>query len=81
MPEAVFSYEAMHAFMDAVKAAGVKGNDRAAITKAYFTLRERDTALGTWSVLPTGDSTIRRYGVWRVRDGHLAYVREARPST
>ena len=81
VPEAVFSYEAMHAFMDAVKAAGVKGNDRAAITKAYFTLRERDTALGTWSVLPTGDSTIRRYGIWRVRAGRLAYVREARPST
>jgi len=81
VPEAVFSYEAMRAFMDAVKAAGVKGNDRAAITKAYFMLRERDTALGTWSVLPTGDSTIRRYGVWRVRDGRLAYVREARPST
>jgi branched-chain amino acid transport system substrate-binding protein len=67
--------------MDAVKAAGVKGNDRAAIIQAYFTLRERDTALGTWSVTPSGDSTIRRYGVWRVRDGHLAFVREARPST
>jgi hypothetical protein len=32
-------------------------------------------------VTPSGDSTIRRYGVWRVRDGRLAYVREARPST
>ena len=81
VPEAVFSYEAMRAFLDAVKAAGVKGNDRAAIIRAYFTLRERATALGTWSVTPSGDSTLRRYGVWRVRDGRLAFVREARPST
>jgi branched-chain amino acid transport system substrate-binding protein len=81
VPEAVFSYESMRAFMDAVKAAGVKGNDRAAIISAYFTLRERDTALGTWSVTPSGDSTIRRYGLWRVRDGRLAFVREARPAS
>lgn len=81
VPEAVFSYEAMRAFMDAVKAAGAKGNDRAAIVQGYFTLRERDTALGTWSVMPSGDSTIRRYGVWRVRDGRLVFVGDARPST
>ena len=63
VPEAVFSYEAMRAFMDAVKAAGVKGNDRAAIIQAYFTLRERDTALGTWSVTPERrqhDQALRR---------------------
>jgi branched-chain amino acid transport system substrate-binding protein len=77
VPDAVFSYEAMRAFLDAVKAAGAKGNDRAAIIDAYFTLRERDTALGTWSVTRSGDSTLRRYAVWRVRDGHLAFVREA----
>ncbi len=81
VPDAVFSYEAMRAFLDAVKAAGVKGNDRSAIIKAYFSLRERATALGTWSVTPTGDSTIRRYAVWRVSDGRLAFVREALPST
>ena len=77
MPDAVFSYEAMQAFLDAVKAAGAKGNDRAAIIDAYFSLRERDTALGTWSVTRSGDSTLRRYAVWRIRDGHLAFVREA----
>ena len=77
LPDAVFSYEAMRAFLDAVKAAGAKGNDRAAIIDAYFSLRERDTALGRWSVTPSGDSTLRRYAVWRVRDGRLEFVREA----
>jgi branched-chain amino acid transport system substrate-binding protein len=81
VPEAVFSYEAMRAFLDAVKAAGAKGNDRSAIIAAYFGLHERDTALGRWSVTPSGDSTLRRYAVWQVRDGRLAFVREAGTAT
>jgi len=76
LPDAVFSYEAMRAFLDAVRGAGAKGNDRTAIIKAYFALRDRRTALGTWSVLPTGDSTLRRYAVWRVRDGRLVFARD-----
>lgn len=81
LPDAVFSYEAMRAFLDAVRDAGPRGNDRAAIIASYFALRDLHTALGTWSVTPTGDSTLRRYAVWRVRDRHLAYVRDATPAT
>lgn len=81
VPEAVFSYEAMRAVLDAVKGAGTKGNDRSAVIRAFFALKERSTALGDWSVQPTGDSTVRRYGIWRVRDGRLAFARELRPST
>jgi branched-chain amino acid transport system substrate-binding protein len=76
-PSAVLSYEAMRAILDAIRGAGAKGNDRAAVIKAYFALRLRDTALGSWAVTPSGDSTLRRYGLWRVRDGRLAFVREA----
>ena len=74
---AVLSYEAMRAILDAIRGAGVKGNDRSAVTKAYFELRERDTPLGPWAVTRSGDSTVRRYGLWRIRDGRLAFVREA----
>jgi branched-chain amino acid transport system substrate-binding protein len=77
-PRAVFTYEAMRAILAAVRAAGVKGNDRSAVTDAWFALRDRDGALGTWSVIRSGDTTIRRYGLWRVRDGRLSFVREAR---
>ena len=71
----------MRAVMDAVKGAGVKGNDRSAVIRAYFALRERSTALGDWSVQRSGDSTVRRYGIWRVRDGRLSFVRERRATT
>jgi len=76
-PSAVLSYEAMRAILDAIRRAGAKGNDRVAVMQAYFGLRLRDTALGSWSVTPTGDSTLRRYGLWRVRDGRLTFLREA----
>jgi branched-chain amino acid transport system substrate-binding protein len=79
-PGAVFSYEAMRAILAAVEAAGVKGNDRESVTAAWFGLRDRDGALGPWSVARSGDTTIRRYGLWRVRDGRLSFVREARTS-
>jgi branched-chain amino acid transport system substrate-binding protein len=76
-PSAVLSYEAMSAILDAIRGAGTKGNDRAAVTKAYLGLRERNTPLGRWEVTRSGDSTLRRYGLWRIRDGRLAFVREA----
>jgi branched-chain amino acid transport system substrate-binding protein len=77
LPDAVFSYEAMRAILAAVKGAGAKGNDRSAVIAAYFALRDRSTALGSWSVEATGDSTLRRYGIWRVRDGRLDFIRSA----
>jgi branched-chain amino acid transport system substrate-binding protein len=80
-PAAVFSYEAMRAVLDAVRGAGAKGNDRSAVIRAYFALKDRSTALGTWSVTPSGDSTVRRYGVWRVRDGRLAFAGESGSGT
>jgi ABC-type branched-subunit amino acid transport system substrate-binding protein len=81
VPGALFSYEAMRAVLDAVKGAGAKGNDRTAVIRSYLALGERRTALGPWSVTPTGDSTLRRYGVWRVRDGRLSFVRETPAGT
>jgi hypothetical protein len=65
----------------AVRGAGTQGNDRTAVIKSYFALRERSTILGPMAVTPSGDSTLRRYGIWRVRDGRLAFVRETTQGT
>jgi branched-chain amino acid transport system substrate-binding protein len=75
-PAALFGYEAMRAVLAAMRAAGKRGNDREAVIHAYFALRDRRTALGTWSVSPTGDTTLRRFGAWRVAGGRLAFERE-----
>ena len=36
---------------------------------AIFDTSDRRSVLGTYSITRTGDTTIRRYGVWRVIDG------------
>jgi branched-chain amino acid transport system substrate-binding protein len=81
VPGAVFGYEAMRSVLAAVRGAGTQGNDRTAVIKSYFALPERSTILGPMAVTPSGDSTLRRYGIWRVRDGRLAFVRETTQGT
>jgi branched-chain amino acid transport system substrate-binding protein len=76
-PSAIFDFEAMRAILAAVRAAGNRGNDREEVIRAFPRLADRRTALGTISQTATGDSTLRRYGIWRVEDGRLAFVREA----
>jgi branched-chain amino acid transport system substrate-binding protein len=81
VPGAVFGYEAMRGVMAAVKGAGVKGNDRSAVIRAYFAQGERRSALGPMAVTASGDSTLRRYGIWRIRAGHLSFAGEASQGT
>jgi hypothetical protein len=46
---------------------------RAAVLAALLHTRDRHSALGTYSVERDGDTTLHRYGVYRVRDGHLVF--------
>ena len=46
---------------------------RSKVLRAIFDTRDRRSVLGTYSITPTGDTTIRRYGVWRVVDGNLVF--------
>jgi branched-chain amino acid transport system substrate-binding protein len=43
------------------------------VLEAIFATRDRQSVLGTYSITPTGDTTIRSYGVYRVVDGRLVY--------
>lgn len=81
VPGAVFGYEAMRAILDAVRGAGTQGNDRSEVIRSYFALGKRSGPLGAWAIGPDGDTTLRRYGVWRVRDGALAFAGEASTGT
>jgi len=46
---------------------------RSKVLHAIFDTTDRRSVLGTYSITSTGDTTIRRYGVWRVVDGNLVY--------
>jgi len=70
--EAVFGYEAMSAVLDAIAAAGAKADDRSTVVGDFFSLRVRNSPLGTFSIRPTGDITIAPFVIDRVRGGRLA---------
>lgn len=74
-PYAVYGYEAMRAALAAVAGAGDEGNRRAAVTEAFFALGPRRSALGTYSIDARGDTTLRRYGVYRIDGSELAFDR------
>ncbi|MDQ3608915.1 MAG: branched-chain amino acid ABC transporter substrate-binding protein [Actinomycetota bacterium] len=72
-PYAVFAYESVKAIMAAVERAGPQGNDRSAVTEQFLGLERRDTVLGDYSIAADGDTSLRRYGAYRVSDGRLVF--------
>jgi ABC-type branched-subunit amino acid transport system substrate-binding protein len=75
---AILGYEAMRAVLFAIQRAGQRGNDRTVVTNRFLALRARRSALGTYSMEPTGDSTLDDLAAYRVRTGALAFERTVR---
>jgi branched-chain amino acid transport system substrate-binding protein len=74
-PDAIFGYEAMQAALLSIKNAGKNGNNRAAVVKGFFDIKDRDSVLGTYSIDHRGDTTLSNYGGQRVQNGKLVFDR------
>jgi branched-chain amino acid transport system substrate-binding protein len=77
-PYAIYGYEAMSLMLSAIRratAGGTRAPRRSAVVAALFATRDRSSVLGTYSIDGSGDTTLRRYGVWRVVDGRLEFWR------
>jgi branched-chain amino acid transport system substrate-binding protein len=75
-PDAIFGYAAMSLLLDAVSRATDHGSDpavRSGVTRALFATRDRHSVLGTYSIDRHGDTTLRRWGVYRIENGRLAF--------
>ena len=72
---ALYGYETMAGVLDAIRRAGSRGNNRGDVISSYFATRDRDSVLGRYSVTPEGETTLRRFGVYRVRDGAPVFDR------
>jgi branched-chain amino acid transport system substrate-binding protein len=70
-PYAVYGYEAMRLALDAIDSAGA---DRAAVISWLFSVRDRDSVLGRYSIDRYGDTTLRSYGIYGVRSGFLRWA-------
>ena len=78
-PYAILGYEAMRVTLRAMAVAGRRANHPEAVIRAFFRTRDRRSVLGTYSIDPNGDTTLRRYGGYRVRHGALAFDRALFP--
>jgi branched-chain amino acid transport system substrate-binding protein len=69
---AIYGYEAMSVVLDAIRQGG---SDRAAVVRAFFATRDRDSVLGRYSIDANGDTTLPAYGVLRISRKRLVYDR------
>jgi branched-chain amino acid transport system substrate-binding protein len=69
-PFALYGYEAMCLILDAIAAGG---DDRASVTRAARTTKDRDSILGRYSIDEDGHTTTTAYGRLAVVDGALVW--------
>lgn len=69
--EALLSYEATLAVLASIRAAAVKGNDRAAVNAAFHAIRDRRSVLGTYSIDRYGDTSLSKFAGNTVRGARL----------
>lgn len=76
-PDAIFGYEAMSLMLNAVSRAtggGRRQAVRSRVIHEIFATRNRHSVLGTYSIDRQGDTTLNRFGVYRIEDGRLVFV-------
>jgi hypothetical protein len=77
--EAIFGYEAMASVLHALHNAGSSANSRGTVVKDYFAIRNRSSALGTYSIDKNGDISFAGGGapfvLERVKAGKLEAVK------
>jgi branched-chain amino acid transport system substrate-binding protein len=61
LPDALQAYEATRLVLDSIRAAGARGNDRRAVTDAFFATRNRRSVLGTYSIDRFGDTSLSTF--------------------
>jgi len=80
-PYSIYGYEAMKLGLDTVKSLGAKGNDKAAVLKALFDTKDRQSVLGTYGFNSNGDTTLKSYGLYKVgSDGEPVFFKTLTPA-
>jgi branched-chain amino acid transport system substrate-binding protein len=72
-PYSIYGYEAMNLALDAIKRS--KTGEKADIVKALFATKDRQSALGTYSIDRNGDTTLTEMALDGVRNGELKFIK------
>jgi len=68
-PYVLYGYETMSVVLAAIRSAGAHGDERQAVIDRFFATRNRSSVLGSYSIQPSGETTLSRYGIDRVIRG------------
>ena len=80
-PYAIYGFEVMKLGLDTVKSLGAKGNDKSAVLKALFSIKDRQSVLGTYGFDSNGDTTLKSYGLYKVgSDGEPVFFKTLTPT-
>jgi branched-chain amino acid transport system substrate-binding protein len=79
-PYAIYGYESMALMLRSAKRALGPGGRlrRRGVVTALFATRHRRSVIGTYSIDRHGDTTLRDYGLYRLRKGRLTFARTIR---
>ena len=70
-PEAIFGYEAMAAVLSVLKEAGSAAGNRSTVVKDFFSIQNRQSVLGTYSINSNGDTSLTAFVFSRLSRGQL----------
>jgi branched-chain amino acid transport system substrate-binding protein len=80
-PVEAYGYEAMALVLDAIGRAGGDGDNRGAVVDAVTATSARRSAIGRYSIEPTGDTTLDRTNVQLLRGCRLERFAELAPAS
>ena len=75
---APYGYTAMSLLLGAIRRAGKGANERGTVVDELFRDARVKSAIGTFSVEPSGDTTIDRIAGYRIRKGQLSFAKALR---
>jgi branched-chain amino acid transport system substrate-binding protein len=73
-PYAIYAYESMRLALDAIRRSG--SGKREDVVKALFATSDRRSVIGRYSINKRGDTTMRAYGRFDIRDGRPRFVEQ-----
>lgn len=73
--QAIFGYEAMSAVLAVLRQAGSKANDRGTVIRDFFSIHNRASVLGTYSINANGDTNLAPFVISHITGGSLTPYR------
>jgi branched-chain amino acid transport system substrate-binding protein len=74
-PYVLYGYEAMSVVLAAIRAAGIRGDDRQSVIDKLLLTHDRRSVLGDYSMQPSGETTLSSYAIDRVVKGAPVFWR------